>query len=185
VQGEQSPPQALVLVTKLECYSFNVRGDGAAITSNIHGETPMPRTQTLFAGSALLVLLLGLLASRLTSGFSLQVGHQRAGIGLGFDPLFYCVAAFLAVVAALYTIEYIPFSPIMMRWHFWMSLAGLALCVTGAAIFWFGVVNAVAPWRWGLNLIAFSFIAGVMSFVSVQLWFVFDLTRAILNMHKS
>jgi hypothetical protein len=63
----------------------------------------------------------------------------------------------------------------MARWHFWLSLVGVVLCATGAAIFWFGAEHAKEPWTWGVNLIAFSWITGILIFLPVQLWFAFDL----------
>jgi len=99
---------------------------------------------------------------------------------------FYGVAALFGVFAFLYSIGYIiPLSPTLAKWHFWLSFVGVALCIAGGAIFWFGAEKAKEPWTVGVNLIAFSVIAGLLTFLPVQLWFAFDLARAVLRLSKS
>jgi hypothetical protein len=124
----------------------------------------MLRIQNLFAVASLLFLSPGLLASQIAStGFTFQIG-QRRGFGLSLEVPFYCIATLFGAFAFLYSIGYIPFNPMMARWHFWLSLVGVVLCVTGAAIFWFGAEHAKEPWTWGVNLIAFSWITGILIF---------------------
>jgi hypothetical protein len=78
----------------------------------------MLRIQNLFAVASLLFLSLGLLASRIAStGFTFQIG-QRRGFGLSLEVPFYCIAALFGAFAFLYSIGYIPFNPMMARWHF-------------------------------------------------------------------
>lgn len=144
----------------------------------------MPRGENLFAATALAYLALGLYTGSY-SAFTVLVA-QRQVPGLRLQVPFYCFAAFFGVFAFLYSVGYIiPFSPLMAKWHFWLSFVGVTLCITGEAIFRFGAENAEEPWTWGVNLIAFSVITGLLAFVPVQLWFAFDLARAVLSLRKS
>jgi protein-S-isoprenylcysteine O-methyltransferase Ste14 len=96
------------------------------------------------------------------------------------------IAALFGVFAFLYSIGYIiPLSPTMSLWHFWLSFVGATLVIMGGAIFWFGARNAKEPWTVGVNSIVFSIAAGLLAFLSVQLWFAFDLARAVLRLSKS
>jgi hypothetical protein len=142
------------------------------------------RVQNLFAMTSLALLTGGIFASMVSSGFAVIVG-QRQAFGLRLQVPLFGIATLFSLFAFLYSIGYIPFSPTMAKWHFWLSLVGVALCITGGAIFRFGAENAKEPWTWGVNSIAFSVIAGLLTFLSVQVWFAFDLARAVLRLSKS
>jgi hypothetical protein len=144
----------------------------------------MPRVENLFAATALAYLALGLYTGSY-SAFTVLVA-QRQVPGLRLQVPFYCFAALFGMFAFLYSIGYIiPFSPLMAKWHFWLSFVGAGLCIAGGAVFWFGAENAKDPWTWGVNTIVFSVAGGLLMFLSVQLWFAFDLARAVLNLRKS
>jgi hypothetical protein len=142
------------------------------------------RIQNLFAMTSLALLAGGIFASMMSSGFTLILG-QRRGFGLGYQVPLFGIAALFSVFAFLYSIGYIPFSPTMAKWHFWLSLVGVALCIAGAVIFRFAAENAKEPWTVGVNSIVVSVFAGLFAFLPVQLWFAFDLARAVLRLSKS
>lgn len=144
----------------------------------------MSRIPNLFAATALAYLAVGLFTGRY-SGFIVLV-RQIQVPDLRFQVIFYGIAGLFGVFAFLYSIGYIiPLSPTMSKWHFWLSFFGVALCIAGGAIFRFGVENAKEPWTLGMNLIAFSLITGLLMFLPVQLWFAFDLARAVLKLRSS
>ena len=144
----------------------------------------MPRVENLFALTALAYLAAGLYAGTY-SGFVVLVGQTQVP-GLRFQVLFYGVAALFGVFAFLNSIGYIiQLSPTATKWHFWLSFVGVALCFIGGAIFRFGAENAKEPWTLGVNSIALLVIGGLFMFLSVQVWFAFDLARAVFNLRKS
>jgi hypothetical protein len=154
-----------------------------------HRRGTMPRVQNLFAATALALIALGIFASipsrsGVPSGFDVLIGG-KSGFGLSLEVPLFAMAALFGVFAFLYSIRYIPFSPTMAKWHFWCSLVGVALCITGGAIFRFGAHALLALGSLGVNLMAYTLIAGLLTFLSVQLWFVFDLTRAFLSLRNS
>jgi hypothetical protein len=144
----------------------------------------MLRIQNLFALTSLVLLAGGIALSMTSSGLTVIAGH-RHGFALGFQVPLFGVAAIFGMFAFLYSIGYIPFNPTMPKWHFWLSLVGVALCIIGALIFRFGAENAKEPWTLGVNSIVFSVVVGLLAFFSVQLWFAVDLTRAVLSMRRS
>src|ERR1700744_4816488 len=83
--------------------------------------------------------------------------------------------------AFLYSIGYIPFTSAMTRWHFWLSFVSVLVCFSGAAIFYRYVssITDTTDTRLGPGgmLLAASFAAGLVTFVSMQLWFTVDLAR--------
>jgi hypothetical protein len=155
------------------------------------GVNLMLRAQNLFAVVAMGLLAFGLLASKFASqtGFVIQAGAHNRGYGFSNQMPLYCMAALFAGFAFLYSIGYIPFSSTMMRWHFWLSLVSVVLCVAGWAIFsWYAeCAERIAETKVGQGgtLLAASFALGVLMFVSMQLWFVMDLARALLTMRKT
>jgi hypothetical protein len=66
-----------------------------------------------------------------------------------------------------------------------LSFVGVTLCFIGGAIFRFGAEDAKEPWTLGVNAIVFSVGAGLLAFLPVQLWFAFDLVRAVLRLKTS
>lgn len=144
----------------------------------------MPRVENLFAATALAYLAVGLFTGTY-SGFIVLVGQIQVP-GLRFQVIFYGVAALFGVFAFRYSIGYIlPLSPTMAKWHFWLSFVGVALCIGGGAIFRFGAENAKEPWTLGVNSIALTVVGGLLMFLSVQVWFAFDLARAVFSLRKS
>jgi hypothetical protein len=144
----------------------------------------VPRVENLFAMTSLAYLALGLFTGTY-SGFIVFVGPRQVP-SLRFQVVFYGVAALFGLFAFLYSTGYIiPLSPLMAKWHFWLSFVGVSLFITGGAIFWFGAENAKEPWTLGVNSIGFSIIGGLFAFLSVQVWFAFDLARAVLRLSKS
>jgi hypothetical protein len=141
----------------------------------------MPRTPNFFACAAIGLLAFGLLASKLwpQTGFAIQAG-ARGYLFSNQMPL-YCMAALFAGFAFLYSIGYIPFSATMMGWHFWLSLVSVFVCITGWAIFSWHAERATPATQVGSGemLVAASFVLGLLTFVSTQLWFVVDLVRAL------
>jgi hypothetical protein len=146
----------------------------------------MPKVQNLFAATALVLIVLGLLASMAApSSFDVLIGEKR-GFGLSLQLPLFGMATLFGLFAFLYSIGYtLPFSPIMAKWHFWCSLLGVALLITGGAILRFAITNPNGPRPFGLNSIVFSVIAGLLTFLSVQVWFACDLARAVLSLRKS
>jgi hypothetical protein len=153
------------------------------------GVNVMLKAQNLFAVAAIGLLALGLLASKFAQQTGLTITTRSRTFMCSNDMPLYCIAAFFAAFAFLYSIGYIPFSPIMMRWHFWLSLVSVVLCVAGWAIFsWYSEhAERIADTKVGPGgmLLAASFVAAVLTFVSMQLWFAIDLARAILKMRKA
>jgi energy-converting hydrogenase Eha subunit E len=144
----------------------------------------VPRVENLFALAALAYLAIGLYTGTY-AGFEVLVGKTQVP-GLRFQVLFYGVAALFGVFAFLNSIGYIiQLSPTVMIWHFWLSFVGVTLCFIGGAIFRFGAENAKEPWTLGVNAIAFSVGAGLLAFLSVQLWLALDLVRAVLRLKTS
>jgi hypothetical protein len=146
----------------------------------------MLRAQNLFAFTTIGLLALGLLASQFGSRSHVTIGMQNRGYAIGIEMPFYCIAAFFAAFAFLYSIGYIPFSSTMMRWHFWSSLVSVLVCFAGAAIFsWYaGRMTETELGPCGV-VVAASFAAGLLTFVSMQLWFAIDLARALWKMHAA
>ena len=151
----------------------------------------MLRAQNLFAFTTIGLLALGLLASQFGSQSHVTIGMQNRGYAIGIEMPFYCIAAFFAAFAFLYSIGYIPFSSTMMRWHFWSSLVSVGVCIAGAAIFSWYVEYAertrIVDTKIGTGgtLVAASFAAGLLTFVAMQLWFAVDLARALWKMHAA
>jgi hypothetical protein len=151
----------------------------------------MLRVQNLFAVAAIGLLAFGLLASKFASqtGFAIHTGAHSRAYGFSNQMPLYCMAALFAGFAFLYSMGYIPFSSTMMRWHFWLSLVSVVLCVAGWAIFsWYAeYAERIAETKVGQGgtLLAASFVAGLLTFPSMQLWFAIDLARAILKMRKA
>jgi hypothetical protein len=149
----------------------------------------MLRTQNLFALTSIVLLALGLLTSQFAfaSRFTFQAGAQNRGYAFSLEMPLYCIAALFAAFAFLYSIGYIPFTSAMPRWHFWLSLVSVVVCVAGAAIFSWQVSRNTTDTTLGLGgtLLAASFAAGLVTFVSMQLWFTVDLARALWKMHAT
>ena len=149
----------------------------------------MLRTQNLFAFAAVGLLAFGLIVSQFGSPGGFTIGTQNRGYAFGHEMPLYCIAALFAVFAFLHSIGYIPFSATMARWHFWLSLVSVLVCFAGAAIFhWYASrTTDTADTTLGLggNLVAASFVAGLLTFVAVQLWFAVDLARALWKMHAA
>ena len=97
----------------------------------------MLRTQNLFALTGIVLLALGLLTSQFAfaSRFTFQVGAQNRGYAFSLEMPLYCIAALFAAYAFLYSVGCIPFSSAMPKWHFWLSLVSVVVCIAGAAIF--------------------------------------------------
>jgi hypothetical protein len=153
----------------------------------------MLRTQHLFAFTTIGLLALGLLASQFGSQphLTIQAGAQNRGYAFSSEMPFYCIAALFGLFAFLYSIGYIPFNSTMARLHFWLSLISVAVCIAGAAIFSWYVEYAertkIVDTELGTSgmLLAASFAAGLLTFVSMQLWFAVDLARALFKMHTA
>jgi hypothetical protein len=144
----------------------------------------VPRVENLFALAALAYLAVGLYTGPY-SGFVVSVGQTQVP-GVCFQVVFYGVAALFRVFALLSSIGYITqLSPTVMTWHFCLSFVGVALCVIGGAIFRFGSESAKEPWILGANAIAFSVGAGLLAFVSGQLWLACGLFRAVVRLKTS
>jgi hypothetical protein len=151
----------------------------------------MLRAQNLFAVAAIGLLAFGLLASKSATQteFVIQAGANNRGYEFSNQMPLYCMAALFAGFAFLYSIGYIPFTPAMAKWHFWLSLASVVLCGAGWEIFsWYAkYAERIADTKVGPGgmLLAASFVAGLLTFASMQLWFAIDLARAILKMCKA
>jgi hypothetical protein len=146
----------------------------------------MLRAQNLFAIAAIGLLAFGLLASKFASQTGFVIGAQNRGYGFSNQMPLYCMAALFAGFAFLYSIGYIPFSPIMMRWHFWLSLVSVVLCVAGWEIFsWYAERIADTKVGPGGMLLVASFVAALLTFVSMQFWFAIDLARALFKMRAA
>jgi hypothetical protein len=149
----------------------------------------MLRTQNLFAFAAMGLLAFGLLASQFGSLPHLTFGTQNHGYAFSSEMPFYCIAALFAAFAFLYSIGYIPFSATMARWHFWLSLLSVLICFAGAVIFhrYASRITGTADTQLGPGgmLLAASFAAGLLTFVSMQLWFTVDLARALFKMRAT
>lgn len=153
----------------------------------------MLRTQNLFAFAATGLLAFGLLASRFASasGITITLGAHNRGYAFSVEMPLYCLAALFATFAFLYSIGYIPFNSTMAKWHFWLSLVSVVLCVAGWMIFSWYVEYAertkIVDTKIGTGgmLLAASFAAGLLTFVSMQLWFTADLARALWKMHAT
>ena len=143
----------------------------------------MPRVQTLFAATTLALIALGLFAS-VSSGFDFLIGEKR-GFGFSLEVPIFGMAALFCGFAFVYSIRYIPFSLTMAKWHFWGSIVGVTLCIIAVATFKFGARALLVLGSLGVKLVVFSVITGLLTFLSVQVWFAFDLTRAVLSLRKS
>jgi hypothetical protein len=138
----------------------------------------MLRTPNLFACAAIGLLAFGLVASKLwpQTGFAIYTGAHSPVYGFSNEMPFYCIAALFASFAFLYSIGYIPFSATMMQWHFWLSLVSVVVCVAGWAIFsWYADRMTNTQLRPGGILLVAAFLAALLTFVSMQLWFAIDL----------
>jgi uncharacterized membrane protein YidH (DUF202 family) len=148
----------------------------------------MFRTQNLFALTAIGLLGLGLVLPQFgsqTGLFTISTSNRTHSYAFGNEMPLYCIAALFAAFAFLYSIGYIPFHPTMARWHFWLSLISVFLCLAGAAIFaWYAQKAPEPELGVGGTVVAASFAGGVLTFVSMQLWFAVDLARALLTMRK-
>lgn len=146
----------------------------------------MLKAQNLFAVAAIGLLALGLLASKFAQQTGLTITTRSRTFMCSNDMPLYCIAALFAGFAFLYSIGYIPFSPTMVRWHVWLSLVSVVACIAGCAIFsWYAdsvTDTKVGP---GGMLLAASFVAAVLTFVSMQLWFAIDLARALFKMRAA
>lgn len=146
----------------------------------------MLRTQNLFALAAIGVLGFGLLLSQFGSQSDLVITTPSRSYALSVETPLYCIAALFGAFAFLYSIGYIPFSSTMAKWHFWLSLVSVFLCVAGAAIIsWYLSGTADTKIGIGGNLVAVSFLAGLLTFVSMQLWFAVDLLRALFKIRPA
>jgi hypothetical protein len=146
----------------------------------------MLRTPNLFACAAIGLLTFGLVASKLWSqtGFAIHTG-ARGYLFSNQMPL-YCMAALFTCFAFLYSIGFIPFSATMMRWHFWLSLVTVVVCVAGWAIFsWYADRMTNTQLGPGGILLVSAFLAALLTFVSMQLWFAIDLARALFKLRAA
>jgi hypothetical protein len=148
----------------------------------------MLRTPNLFACAAIGLLAFGLVASKLwpQTGFAIYTGAHSPVYGFSNEMPLYCIAALFAGFAFLYSIGYIPFSATMMKWHFWLSLLSLVVCVTDWGIFsWY--VDRMTNTNQGAGgmLIAAALVASLLTFVSMQLWFAIDLARALFKLRAA
>jgi hypothetical protein len=116
---------------------------------------------------------------------------QNRGYAFSVEMPFYCIAALFGIFAFLYSIGYIPLSATMARWHFWLSVVSVVVCIAGAATFSWYVEYAerarIVDTNIGTGgtLVAVSFAAGLLTFVSMQLWFAVDLARALVKMRTA
>lgn len=151
----------------------------------------MLRSQNLFAFAAIGLLAFGLLASRFASasGITITLGAHNRGYAFSVEMPLYSLAALFATFAFLYSIGYIPFNSTMAKWHFWLSLISVVLCVAGWMIFSWYAENAGRSADTSIGprgmLVAAAFLAGFLTFVSMQLWFAIDLARALFKMRTA
>jgi hypothetical protein len=149
----------------------------------------MLRIQNLCALTTIGLLALGLGVSQFRSQTELVIQSESHGYAFRKEMPFYCIAALFGVFAFLYSIGYIPFTSAMTRWHFWLSFVSVLVCFSGAAIFYRYVssITDTTDTRLGPGgmLLAAFFAAGLVTFVSMQLWFTVDLARALWKMHAT
>lgn len=148
----------------------------------------MVRTDNLFGLAAIGLIALGLLASQLNAqtGFMVLPVGATHGYGIGMQAPIYFLAALFCIFAFLYSIGYIPFSPTMVTWHFWVSFGSVLVCILGAASFVGFAFGMTEPHLGPAGtLVAATFVLGILTFVSMQAWFAVDLARAILKMHSA
>jgi len=96
----------------------------------------MPRIQTLFASAAVVVLLLGLLTSRINQTFGLTISLRHSVYACPNSVLCYGVALFFCFFALLYSVWTVPWSAQAARWHFALSvlLVGVFCAASFAAV---------------------------------------------------
>jgi magnesium-transporting ATPase (P-type) len=141
----------------------------------------MSRVRNCFIAFAVSLLACGPFVS--TPGLDILIGQWQGGLHL--QILLYGVAALCVAFSVLYSIKRIPFDPTMAKWHFWYSLCGVVLCIVASVIFWSETKRAGQPAAVEANLFALAVVAGLLMFLSVQLWFVFDLTRAVFKLFQT
>lgn len=149
----------------------------------------MFRIQNLCALTTIGLLALGLVIAKFGPQTGLVIQSDSHSYAFSQEMPFYCIAAIFGVFAFLYSIGYIPFTSAMTRWHFWLSLVSVLVCFAGGAIFyWYASrITDTTDTRLGLGgtLLAASFAAGLLTFVSMQVWFTVDLARALWKMHAT
>jgi hypothetical protein len=86
----------------------------------------MSRTMTSpYAIATILLLTLGLVVTRFTRMQTATIAWRSASYGFTWQTPCYGLAAFFCVYAFLTSIGYIPFSPALSKWHFWVSAASI------------------------------------------------------------
>lgn len=132
--------------------------------------------QSLFALSSVAFLAFGFVLSKVPgAGITLAISGHR-GYGFGSQTPLYLIGALFGLFAFLYSIAYIPYSSTMARWHCALSIIGVLLVIIGWSLFVSEFAN--------INLIGTSIIVGLLAFLSVQIWFAIDMTRALVRLLK-
>lgn len=135
----------------------------------------MNRTAQLFAFSAALLLLAGLLPSRLFpfTILSPSVYFRDVAFALPWDAVFFGLAALFCVFACVYVL-WSRLNQSAAMWHFCLSAVAIALYASGFIAF------QLKP---NLRTIAVGFLGGAAAFLAAQIVF---LSNAIISaIHKS
>ncbi|QNI34557.1 hypothetical protein H7849_12055 [Alloacidobacterium dinghuense] len=133
----------------------------------------MFRVQNLFALSSVAFLAFGFVLSKVpgAAGITLAISGHR-GYGIASQTPLYLIGTLFGLFAFFYSIGYLSFNQTMAHWHFALSVLGVLLIIIGWALF----PNA------NINLIVASIAVGLLFFLSAQLWFAFDITRAVVHL---
>jgi hypothetical protein len=144
------------------------------------------RVASLFAVVGLLLVLLGLLVSRLKS-FGVTIQHGDTAFAFSPQFFLYGIAALFCAFASLDSAGYIPLSKALTQWHFWLSTISVILFIAGFSWLGFAAQRPEPPPNLsvGGTVIAILFVSSIPLFLIAQAWFAVGLLRTILHMRHT
>ena len=133
---------------------------------------PIPN---LFAAAAIIMLVLGLLASRFYLNHNLSIVSNKTGYLVTNETVCYAIASLFCFFALAYSIWNIPWSAQAALWHFGLSI--LCLGIFFASLIALDRLEASQTTSTPLLIVFFT---SLPAFLLVQCWFLIDGLRRCL-----
>jgi hypothetical protein len=145
----------------------------------------MQRLENLSAITSIALLVGGILITHFAPNLAWSIHWRGTGYGFSWQMLCNGLAVLFSVFACLYSVNYIPFDKALLQWHFWLSLCSVVFCAVEWTIFSILAERNTLPSQLSVLgiTVVLSFFLSVLVFVSAQLLFAVNVTRALLKMH--
>ena len=139
------------------------------------------RSSTVFAISAVVMLVIGLTMASITNAPRLTIPGKHGWIMFPAEIQYYLLAAVFCVIAFIEANFTIPLSSTMIKWHCWLSICSTLLLLVAMGLFSLSLRRVIDLHNMQ-SAILIPLVVGVPVFVIAQVWFCGDLVRAFFRM---